>query len=66
MIRIPKALRPMAVKARAQGWRIELTGGTHLRWQPPAGRPVTTPFTMHDHRSVRDIRAGLRRAGLDV
>ena len=66
MIRVPKALRPLAAKAKAQGWRIELTGRTHLRWLPPSGRPVTTASTMHDHRSVRDIRASLRRAGLET
>jgi hypothetical protein len=64
MTRVPKALRPLAAAAMAQGWRITPTGSGHLRWEPPTGRPVITASTMRDGRSALNIRADLRRAGL--
>lgn len=55
------------VKAmRAQGWRVEITGGCHYRFVPPDPlQPmVHTGSSPSDHRSVRNLEAQLRRAGL--
>ena len=49
--------------AKAQGWRIEVTGGSHLRWVSPAGAAVITAESPSDPRSLLNTRAQLRRAG---
>lgn len=60
-------LRPLYDAAKAAGWRIELTGGDHVRWYPPdGGRPVVSALTPSDHRAAKNTRAYLRRSGLDV
>lgn len=61
-----KRARPLVRAALAQGWRVEVTGGNHLRLLPPHGRPVFMAATPSDHRSVLNARATLRRAGLEV
>jgi len=54
--------------ARRQGWCVERTGGGHMRFRSP---DPTAPFiitssTPSDQRAVRNMRAMLRRAGLDM
>lgn len=44
---IPKHLQELARIARSQSWDITVTGGNHLRWQPPSGRPIFTALTGH-------------------
>jgi hypothetical protein len=63
-LRIPEALRALARAAHRTGWRVTLTGTGHLRWEAPDGTVVITPSTPSDHRSYRNSRARLRRAGL--
>ncbi len=63
-LRIPGALRSLARAAHRAGWSITLTGTGHLRWESPDGTVVITPSTPSDHRSSRNSRARLRRAGL--
>jgi hypothetical protein len=66
-VSIPEALRSLARAARAaraKGWTIGLRGSGHLEWRSPDGEVIITPSTPSDHRSYRNSRARLRRAGL--
>jgi hypothetical protein len=63
-LRIPDALRSMARAAERAGWVIAQSGGGHLAWTSPEGVTVFTPSTPSDHRSGKNSRAQLRRAGL--
>lgn len=57
----------MINKAIAQGWTVD-HAGHGLRWRgPERGQLVFTGSTPHaGHRSIKNIRAVLRRHGLDV
>lgn len=61
-----KDLIPLIRHAKKHGWMVEYTGSQHLRWQSPTGAFVFSGNTVSDHRAVHNIRARLRRAGLDV
>jgi predicted RNA binding protein YcfA (HicA-like mRNA interferase family) len=63
-LRIPDALRSMADLAAKLGWTVTHTRSGHLRWRSPDGVTVFTPSTPSDHRSSKNSRAQLRRAGL--
>ena len=65
--RIPKSYRALAKLARQEGWQITVCGSGHLRWTSPDGRAVFSPESPGDcaGRSVYNVRAKLRRAGLD-
>lgn len=58
-------LREWAALAERRGWRVVL-GGSHLKWYPPnGGKPLGTASTPGGgNRSIDNIRAKLRRAGL--
>lgn len=51
--------------AHSQGFAISRTGSGHLRLSK-GGESVVVPSTPSDHRSVKNARAALRRAGLAV
>ncbi len=61
-------LTALAAVARRQGWAVERTRGGHLRFRPsdPTMPLVITSSTPGDWRAVRNVRAMLRRAGLDM
>ena len=64
-MKIPKHLRPLARRARAQGWTITVTGSGHLKWNPPRGQAVITGSTPQRHgHGPRNARKALARAGL--
>ncbi|MBB4931350.1 hypothetical protein F4561_002170 [Lipingzhangella halophila] len=64
--RMPRELRKFARLARARRWRIEVKGSGHLAWIPPCGRgTVFTSSTPSDPRTIKNVIAQLRRAGLD-
>ncbi len=63
-VRVPEPLRATARLARRRKWKITLAGSGHLRWHAPDGTVVVTASTPSDHRSTRNSRAALRRAGL--
>jgi hypothetical protein len=65
---IPKALRPAYRAAISQGWVVEHTGNTHLRWRP-ADRTraiVFTASTPSEYRSTKNSLAKLKRSGLKL
>ncbi len=61
---VPRMFRPLAQRALAQGWTIEKTSKSHLRWQAPTGEVVFTASTPSDRRVVMNVRSDLRRRGL--
>lgn len=64
---IPKNVRRVygatAHAAAAQGWKIELTQGNHVRWTSPSGRVIFSAASPSDHRAIRNTVAMLRREG---
>jgi len=52
--------------AEAAGWRVEATGGNHLRWYGPEGHLIHSATTPSDWRAERNIASRLRRCGLEV
>lgn len=58
-----KDIRPIARRARQQGWHISGTRSGHLMWVSPEGRKLFTSSTPSDSRTIKNFRAELRRAG---
>lgn len=58
-----KDLEKLARNARRAGWSVELTKGNHVRWTPPEGDFIIGGLTSSS-RGVQNLRARLRRAGL--
>ena len=65
-MKIPEQLRHLARLARAQGWVVSHTAGSHLAWRSPEGPVVITSSSPGDRtkHSRGRIRSQLRRAGL--
>lgn len=60
-------LREWIVTAERAGWTVRGTRSHHLRWTPPGGKGfVITPGTTRRPHALKNIRAALRRAGLEV
>jgi predicted RNA binding protein YcfA (HicA-like mRNA interferase family) len=64
VIQTPRELKTEAKAARKAGWELTRTGGGHIKWKPPAGEFIITPSTPSGSRSIYNIRASLRKAGL--
>lgn len=58
-----KEIRPIAKKAKKQGWRIYRTRGGHNMWVSPHGEKLFNCATPSDGRGVKNFVAQLRRAG---
>jgi hypothetical protein len=63
-MKIPRDVRPLAQRARAQGWHVCACSGGHIRWSSPAGGFVISSATPSDRRAPRNLRRALRRHGL--
>lgn len=63
-----KDVQAIAEKARSADWTVEHTRGQHLRFTPPRKDLPIIIFAMSssDWRAIKDLRARLRRAGLEV
>lgn len=62
-----KELKALIERARAAGWKVELSGGNHWRFTPPhGGRPYYMGTTPSDPRGLLNFRAQLRRGGLQL
>lgn len=66
MSTIALVYRELCRAAVEQGWTVTVRRTGHLKWQPPAGRPVFTASTPGEPREYLNTRAKLRRAGLKV
>jgi hypothetical protein len=58
--------RRLAAVAERAGWTVEPTRSGHLRFRGPDGQVVVHSTTSSDWRAARNLRAQLRRAGLDT
>lgn len=63
-----KDIRPIVKRAKKQGWNVDVTRGGHVRFVPPqsGGSVVIASGSASDSRSIKNLRAQLRRAGLDI
>lgn len=60
-------IRKLVAACRSAGCRInENAGSGHIVVYTPSGGIVNLPFTPSDHRAVRNCRAELKRAGVNV
>lgn len=58
--------RRLIQAAQDAGWKVEWTGGGHIKFIPPSGRPIFTSGTPSDHRTTQNLKHRLRREGLDL
>ena len=62
----PPEYRALLLAAVSQGWTATHTGSTHIRLDPPGGgKPVFAGGTSYGGRATKNLRAKLRRAGVD-
>lgn len=65
-----KDLRVLYGTVAAQGYKVESSNGGHIRLTPPPeskdAQVIFGPSSPSDHRSVKNLRAQLRREGIDV
>ena len=61
-----RALRELVVAAERCGWRVLQLRSGHVQFRPPVGPIVVASGTASDHRAIRNLKADLRRAGLEV
>ncbi len=64
--RLAPEYRSLHKVAKRHGWTVTRRA-RHLEWRPPHGAGwVITSLTPSDHRSWKNDRAALRRAGLPI
>lgn len=56
-------MRKIARQAKQQGWQVEVTGKSHLRFTSPEGVIVGNSSTPSDYRGQKNFLADLKRAG---
>ncbi len=60
-------LQQLVAAARKAGWSVRKRRGGHLVWQRPDGDGlIFSASTPSDWRSLANVRASLRRAGLII
>lgn len=59
-------MRRLVKAARAEGWTVEPTKGSHVRFVSPRGMQVIASGSVSDQRGIKNLRADLRRAGLKL
>lgn len=66
-----KDIEKIAEQAVAEGWRVEITKGNHVKWLAPEGvldhrgkRLILISALTGSRRGWQDHKAALRRAGL--
>lgn len=53
--------------ALAQGWRVSaVKGGGFKFWPPDKSKPAVSGWESGDTRALKNLRAGLKRAGLKL
>lgn len=61
-----KDVNALIKKAQKQGWKIELTKSSHLRWTSPDGRFFHSASSPSDFRAIKYIRQYLRKYGMKI
>jgi predicted RNA binding protein YcfA (HicA-like mRNA interferase family) len=57
------AQRQLVKTAKRAGWTVERASSGHVKFRSPSGQLVVGSFS-GSARGAKDLRAGLRRAGL--
>lgn len=60
-VRVSKVMRPLVDQATKEGWTVSYTSKGHLRFTHPCGALVHGPTTPSDHRSLKNLKATMRR-----
>lgn len=63
---IHKDIQVLERTAREQGWQVVITGGDHLKWTGPNGTLIFSAATPSDFRTIRNLKAKLSKAGLNL
>lgn len=63
---VPREFRPLVKAACAAGWRISRRNAHLWLWAPYERTTVSVPCSPSDGRAVKNTRAELRRAGVNV
>lgn len=63
---LPRDLRKIAREARSQGWQVEMTRKSHVKFVPPEGPIVIGAGTPSDNRGRLNLLTRLRRQGLEL
>lgn len=61
-----KDIEKIAKAAIAEGWRVEIANGGHVKWFAPDGETIIVSSLTGSACGWRNHRAKLRRAGLSV
>lgn len=56
-----KDVRKLIRDMKREGWEVSIRGSGHVRLTHPCGEFVTTSLTPSDNRTMRNVRADLRR-----
>jgi len=60
-------LQSLIRTAQRQGWSVQVRRGGHLAWKSPSGDGVVfSASSPSDWRNLANVRASLRRHGLDM
>lgn len=59
-------LQELLHAAERQGCRVERGRNCHYKIFPPSGGMIVASSTPSDYRSIKDVEARLRRAGIVV
>lgn len=57
-------LRKISAEARKQGWGVERTAKSHIKFVPPSGPLIYSAGTPSDPRGMKNLESRLRRQGL--
>lgn len=65
-LNLPRDWQSLVEAAQGAGWSVAKTRGNHVKWVSPTGAVVFSASTPSDHRAIYNIRAQLRRHGLQI
>ena len=65
-LNLPREWHVLVDAAQAAGWSVAKTRGNHVKWASPTGAVVFSASTPSDRRAIHNIRAMLRRKGLQI
>lgn len=64
---LPPEIKRWWRQAERDGWEVKYTAGSHIRFRAPDGAVVIVSATpSKGHRSLKNCRARLRRAGMAI
>lgn len=61
-----KDIEKLARQAVAEGWRVAISGGNHVKWFAPDGKTLIVSSLTGSSSGWRNFKAQMRRAGLST